>query len=60
MMSASRTTTKAGLGCERSHQLIAANSITASPATPKASNFARATMNRPVDRKNARPWITPR
>ena len=41
MMSASRTAAKAGPGGERSHHLIAANSITAYPATPKASNFAR-------------------
>ena len=60
MMSASRTAAKAGPGGERSHHLIAANSITAYPATPKASNFAKVAMNRPVDRKNARAWITPR
>jgi hypothetical protein len=59
MMSASRIAAKVGLGCERSHHLIAANSITAPPATPKASNFAKAMMNRSVDRKNARPRITP-
>jgi hypothetical protein len=31
MMNASRTAAKAGSGCECSHHLIAANSITASP-----------------------------
>jgi hypothetical protein len=41
MMSASRTAAKAGPGGERSHHLIAANSITAYPVPPKASNFAR-------------------
>ncbi len=60
MMNASRNAAKAGPGCERSHHLIAANSITAYPATPKASNFAKVAMNRSADRKNAQAWITPR